>query len=594
MRLVAIACAAIALLVAAVLLLGPPEPEAADRLEEGGPPEAAPTLKTKGAIPEAPSAEQAPVDARALYTGFASEDPEARQAAYQAAARARRIPFDAKLIRLMVDWFQTDDHTLIHRAMVVLLRTGPAVRPLVEPLLEHEDGRVRRDVLVLYGSWARFGFDEQPLPNMLRFLKDEDDRVRRYAMDVVARGVPYDAEIAAWLREQIVPTPGAAYFGPEVALARMGPKGVAQLVAMLDDPKLRTNALGGLSGAPPQAIRQILPTLAELIRDDRDEDTQVGAVRLLFKLEGDIGFMLPVLNETLHGESLAVRVETLMALEQAGARAAPALEGLLLALSDNDERIASRAAGILGTLEAHHARILPALRTAIDGEAGDHAAAALGALGAAGVPYLQDALDSGDEDARYFALSGVAALGKTGAPLLSRVTALLAEEDYELQRRAATALGRMGEVAAPAMPALLRLVHDETLTPGGAAGIFMRMGSPAERALLDELKRADAAGQARVLHVIAAFEGRSAFALDALAPFLEDKDNERRQLAVWGVLAALERPADATEANAITDPALRSRVRSLIEGLEDDPVPSIGRRVRGALAWIAELDAGRR
>ncbi len=545
-----------------------------------------PVLKTKG-VAKQPADGSAPVDIVALRGGFASDDPVARKAAYATAAQAEYLPFDVQLAEQMVAWLESHDKTLAHYAYVVLLRMGPKALPFTEPLLRSAVDDARFRALTLYGGWMGRGF-EVAYPPLLPLLQDRYYPVQRMAEAYVSRGIPYDEDIAAWLKDRIDPSPTAAWAGPEVALSRMGDEGFAYVVSLLDDPKLRYNALGGLRGAPPEKLRTILPRLAAIIDDEDDEHAQVQALYVLMSLEGDCEELLPVFERALGRESYEVRMQVLMALEQMGERAAPAIDGLLVALEDSDERIAARAAGILGELESEPKRVLPALRHAMDGDGGDVAAAALGSFGEAALPYLKDALDAGDEDVRYFALYGVAALGPQAEPLVERVITLLDIDDFELQVRAAATLGKLGAAGAPGIPHILALLHDETLTPGSTAGILMGIGKPAEAALLEELRKQDAAGQLRVLEVLSAFHGRSAFALEALRPFLGFADVRVRRMALQAIVVSTWKDRWTHGAWPKSDPAVRRRVRGLIAGLVGDPDPALRKTAERALA---NLDA---
>ncbi len=527
------------------------------------------------------------IDARELLRGLRSEDSEERDAAYENAAAAERLPFDEDLVRLMIVWLRSGDSVRAKRAYAVLLRVGPRVLQHTEPLLRSPDGVLRIWGLIFYGGLKRFGFENVAYPPMLPFLEDEDDRVRRVAMSIVSGGIPYDEDVAAYLLDQIKPSAGALYYGPEAGLARMGPKGVAHILAMLDDPKLLYNGLGGLHSAPADVIRSILPRLGRLIEDDSNEDAQLAAVQLLFKLEGDFEVLLPTLTKALRGESFVVRNAILMALEQMEGRAAPALDVVIEALDDSDERIANRAAGILGDLGAQPEKVLPALREALRGDAARAAAVSSGQFGLAALPYLQDAMDHGDEDERYAALHGVAVLGPKAEPLRERVIGMLEIDDYELQTLAAATIGKLGVLGAPGIPGILRLLREDVLTPGSAAGILIEIGKPAEAAILTELRSGDDARRLPVVHMLGAFHGRSAFAIDDLAPFLQDDDAQVR-------LAALRAIACSTWATSIwdgvkpaNDPPLWRRVRALIDPLQRDKDSRVNNFARRN---VAELD----
>ncbi len=423
-------------------------------------------------------------------------------------------------------------------------------------------------------------------PPLRPHLEDELASVKKAALDLIRGGIPYEEDAANWLKDQIRPgRHPRGWYGTTGALSHMGDEGFAYVVSLLDDPERLPSAIGGLWTAPIEKLRTVLPRLQKLIEDEEeDERDKSDALRLLYRLRGDYEELLPVLTQALEDQPYSVRISALHALEWMGARAAPAIDAVLVALSDPDGRIVRYATEVLAAAKQAPEKVLPALRAAMKGEVGLHAGLALGAFGTAAIPYLQDALDQDDEHTAYCALFGVGVLGPKAAPLADRVVALLDAVDDDVRVQAARALGKMGPAGGTGVQGILGLLHDGTLTVAQAAPILMALGKPAEDALLVELGgRGDRVRRRRVLEILSLFQGRTAFALDALAPYLKDSGADTRLLAAQAVLAALEPPLDALASRPWEDVALRTKVLELIEPLRSDPDEAIRAKVTGAL-----------
>ncbi len=575
---------------AAWFAFGQEEPSPGD-VRDGVPePEAAPALEARGAVLPKKAPKKAPpaaVDPKELVARMLSEDARVQAQAFAEAQRLEKLPFDKALVRRLVGWLQEENRVLTWRAMSGLRKVGPPAAALLAPLLAHEDGRVRQRTLGVHRMWVRDGASHDVLPPLRPFLDDDHPGVREAAMYIIANGIEYDEAIAAWLLDEVRPADNLLYYTFESALAGMGGRGMAHLIAMLDDPKMIYNGLGGIRTAKPAALKAILPRLAPLIADERDENLQVATLKvLLFTLEGDVEALLPALRTALRGESYPVRTHALMVLEQMGERAAPAVPELVQLLTSGDARIVSRAAGVLGDVKASPDVVLPGLRAALGTDGGLAAGRALGAYGAAALPYLRDAFDEGDDDERYFALEGVKLLGRAAAPLAPRVIALIDDTDSELAVQAALTAPRLGPAADPGIPALLRRLHDDTLSPARAAQILMALGAPAEKALLQQLRGGHAGRRERILALLAHAPGRSGFALDDVAKHMQHDDAQVRFDAVRAVIVSLWADPSNTGISDRTDPKLRRRVRTILVKHGEDSDREIRQWIERALSVL--------
>jgi hypothetical protein len=94
------------------------------------------------------------------------------------------------------------------------------------------------------------------------------------------------------------------------------------------------------------------------------------------------------------------------------------------------------------------------------------AADALGRIGAPAIPYLQQALRSGDPAAKKQAAEVLARMGSDAKPAVNELVALLDDPDPEVRKVAVRTLGRIGPEAAAAVPALMQsLIHQQPAPP---------------------------------------------------------------------------------------------------------------------------------
>lgn len=113
--------------------------------------------------------------------------------------------------------------------------------------------------------------------------------------------------------------------------------------------------------------------------------------------------------------------------------------------------------------ESHLAPILKPYEQWTEQEA---AADALGRIGAPAIPYLQQALRTGDAQAKKQAAEVLARMGSDAKPAVNDLVALLDDPDPEVRKTAVRTLGRIGPEAAAAIPALMQsLIHQQPAPP---------------------------------------------------------------------------------------------------------------------------------
>ena len=497
------------------------------------------------------------------------------------------FPFDGTLARHLVGLL--GDPRLGAHARGLLIAMGSRAAGLLWPLLEPgDDPAARADAVWVLGGWLARN-ERVPDPGWLRLVQDGDAKVGAAAWSVVLQGVPYDDALAAWCLARLRPGVPAEYTSPERALAVMGVQGVGALFAERDrrtDVDLTLHVLGALRFADPAAIAPFTDRLVGHLRAEGQEEP-LAALAALQQWGGDPTSFLPDLEAAWARGSLEVQLGILGLLQHAQIRPEGATDLLLAAVSHTDARVSAGAVWLLGEMRARPAQVLPLLRERLDAQGGDAEGSALGGYGRAALPYLRSAMESGDDDVAYFAMLGLQRLGVDAVSLAPHVLSLLQAEELDLVKRAALTAGRIG--APDAAEGIWSRLEDETLKPVDVVLPFLALGAPAEVLLVAKLQADDRTANRLALEVLAGFTGRSAFALDAVEPYLRSSDKTWRRSAVQIVRGALGFEL-STGGVAASSRDLLQRVQRMLAPLRDDPdrwirdgVEMTLRQIEGAL-----------
>ena len=580
----------------ALWLLGALEPEApavSDAGHDASEAEA-PTLATT--VRARPT--EGPLDGAALLVSLRGLDKGALgprlQQLWQPATR-RAVSYDPALVAYLITLLTDEERVTAYGALALLGTIGPRAIDDIRPLASHADRRLRMAAVGIFARWASGGH-RLAAPDWIALFDDADKQVATYAWNVASMGLPYDEALADDIQSRMRSGPQAGYYSAERALARMGPEGLARLFAILETPDtpFDLNILSALRMARPEELRPFLPRLEPWIRAHA-EDRQVLALQVLHAFEGETTVLMPAMLEAWRHESFAVRLELLGLFERMGPKAAPAVEQMLEAMEESDERISSRAMNILGLTRAQPARVLPKLRAALDELGDDPAAIAIGQYGAAAEPYLRSALQSPDEDVRYFALAGVYRMGAASARLRDLVQPLITIDDEEVAHRASMAMGAMGAEAEEALPLIWARYVQGKMHVQQAAEIFWRVGPPAQAFLLAGLEEQDR--RAKVLQVLENFPSGTDFAFAALASRLRSEDVRERLQALLIVQRALAPPPgppgmgwDDRE-HYLAPQATRDATRRIFTAALQDPDRNTRHQAQTGLDWLAEMES---
>jgi HEAT repeat protein len=345
----------------------------------------------------------------------------------------------------------------------------PAVPTLMEAL-KNWDGDVRRAAAEALGKIG----DLQAVPALIEALKDDKEWVRWKVAE--ALGKIGDPQAIPALMEVLKDEDWRVRQAAADALGKIGDRqAVPALLETLKD------WYGDVSRAA-EALGEIgVPAVPALMEALKNWDWQVrwAAAWALGKI-GDLQ-AVPALMEALKDEDKDVRQTAAEALGKIGVPAVPAL---MEALKDEDWRVRQAAARALG--EIGDPQALPALIQALKDEYVREAVEeALGKIGVPAVPALIEALKDDDEDVRRAAAG---ALGEIGDPqAVPALIEALKDDDEYVRRAAVGALGKIGDLQA--VPALLEALKDrDEYVRWAAVGALGEIGMLAVSAVLEALK----------------------------------------------------------------------------------------------------------
>lgn len=506
------------------------------------------------------------------------------------------IRYDEALARHLLTLLMHEDRIIQWRAQILLRDLRPHATDVVLPLLADAQSGWRRWGIGIVGAWAREGY-RLPAAQWIALFDDADKQVATYAWNSALAGIPYDEVLVDNMLTRMRSGPRANWNGPERGIARMGPQGIERLLshAVLPGEPFVLNVLTGLRAARPEDLRPYMPRIERYMRS-RDEDVKLAALQVLYLYRDELEPWMPTMLEAWDDESYGIRLELLGLWERMERKAAPAGEILLRAMHDDDERISSRAMNLLGLAQVDPARVLPKLRDALDDLGDDPAAIAIGCYGAQAVPYLRSALESPDDDVRYFALAGVYRMGPSSARLKGLVRPLVEIDDDEIAHRASMAMGAMGEEAAEALPAIWARFAGGKMKTHQIAEILARVGEPGRRFLV--ARAAEPKQHKYALAALRNWPGDTGFAASIVDPMLRAEDARQRAEALVIVGRSLTPPPrDPNDRRwdheYVPAPALIESVRARVTPHAKDADGNVRLQATTVLGWIDDIERTR-
>lgn len=409
------------------------------------------------------------------------------------------------------------------------------------------------------------------IPTLIEALSSPDRKLRRQAARVfllISREKPVNQSLAA---ESAVRALTGAMRDPEPeirgtiggALAMFhSPIAVPALLEAARDKAwdIRANAawaLGEVHG-DPQVRRIAIQALVELLKDDnrlvrRFAAKGLGqfgpaasdAVPLLIERLDDRDereIVMPLPPRPLSSEETAQLEEArklfqqfggvpsaaVGALGQIGPSARAALPALLAHLMNKDGSSWRDIVRTLGAIGPDAGASIPALVKLLDKKPDCYGAAeALARMGEPGAEALAAALKN--EDANYAAELELGRAGRSAIPSLIRA---LGDDDADVRRSAAKALGENGSRAASAVPALVDAVKNRSPL---ASEALVQIGPAAIPPLVEMLKSTEWRTREVVSRALGGMGTDAAPATQDLAAALEGGSPQSREAAAWAL-----------------------------------------------------------
>lgn len=275
-------------------------------------------------------------------------------------------------------------------------------------------------------------------------------------------GAPVKADVSALLKDLEHANEFVRYNAARSLGTTGDPAAVPGLTWALKDrnERVRSAAATGL-GRLGRKAEDAVPALVEVLKTKPKRDT---TRVLLSKIPGMTGVALPSRAQDLRDQE--VREQAARALGSIGD---PTTVGVLMdALADKGWHVRRGAAWALGRLGTVAASAVPALTQALDGDDGGEpvrltVAEALGRIRSRGaVPALAKALrTNGSPVLRMVAATAIGEIGPGATAGLQPLTAALKDRDKLVRAAAAEALGKIGQEAREAIPALLDVIKKD-------------------------------------------------------------------------------------------------------------------------------------
>lgn len=318
-------------------------------------------------------------------------------------------------------------------------------------------------LVALLASAAAAGKEraQRSVSDLVKALREGDEEARiEAAREISERGITA-SRVARVLQNLMLTESGGALLAAADALERTGAnmkRTVKELTSQLagPEPAARARAAWALSLIPSadSAASQVAPLVEET-----DDWVRVNAACALLRWHREAERMAELLVGALEHAEARVRARAIHGLRYVPGESEPVAQVLAkIAAQGGPEGV--RACHTLAELGPRARSALPTLRSLLgssDIQLASVAARAFGSLGPEVVEYVPDLLDRmliiGPETA--VATAALLAMGKAAVPALVRA---LEKGDTIRKSRAATVLEQLGPEAAPAVPALIRLI----------------------------------------------------------------------------------------------------------------------------------------
>ncbi len=387
---------------------------------------------------------------------------------------------------------------------------------------------------------------KEAIPALIKALEDSDKQVWTNAIATVAAIGP-DAKDAVPALLAALDSKGAnrqrSYYRDQVlirtsyALTRIGPAAIPPLIEGLksNDTMMRSGAARALGGMGPVA-RDAIPALIENL-GFWEAGVQNDAIEAL----GSIGESAkPKILEALAAKEPRQRSAAALALGAIGKPAKDAT-GPILAQLQGESDVTVRASLITA---------LPRL----------------GADPAQVVPALIDGMKDEREPIRHAAINGLLTMRAAQPQIVKALSVMLRDPNAATSERAAYVLGRLGESAGPAVPAIISVVTAQPTPSQAFLDALVQIGEPAVTPMLAAFEKQQPSKLTREHWVVKSLQQMGGL---GAAPIARNLTHPSESVRLLAVLALVELGPDAEAAipalfKALDDQELHVRAAALV------------------------------
>jgi HEAT repeat protein len=475
---------------------------------------------------------------------------------------------------------------------------------------------VRRNILLIVSGWVILAGSisqaaDSSVKDLIGMLNSPDAAVRLKAIDQLAAQGDKAVEAAPQLTALLTDADQSVrrHTVKAIMAIRPGPKVMLPLFIKLmedSDPGVHARVLEAITEAGEAAV----PGLIESLKNDK---VAFWACIVLRDMGPVAKAAAPALAEKLKDPRPAIRREAVLALGAIGEAAMPAVPQIVALLKDeNAQGAATFVLGEIGKIPADAepqiranaksddkslstvslwalARVHPEdkeLRRQATERIADNlkdkdpmvrvvAARALAALPPAPeitIPILEKALKDADPTTMRYALDALATIG---APAVPKLVAVL-EQQKELRVAVAYTLGQMGPDAAPAAPALAKLVADEDLNLATEAVLALGKIGPAAKSAVPALCAALQKEGTNAHAIVLALGDIGPDAAAAEPLLLKAMEGKNKSLAVIAATALTEIQPRSAKAAAKAVPVLVAGLTDALPETRQAAAESLG------------------
>ena len=318
--------------------------------------------------------------------------------------------------------------------------------------LDNENMGQRRAALL---SLSRLGDAIQPLvSDITPLLDDEDGGVRSLAVMALGK-VPEKSDLLLKaLADALGDEEWTARHNASLALGRSGTKGQAVAHRYLQARQLgfthRLHAAQAVLLGEKDRYDDIRALIVQLSQAKEPvADDLLLAVGLIASNTDEFIALAPQLKQWMHHADKRVKMRAISALSHMG-KVAESEVPALIRWAQEDESSSYRVAAVnaLGNIRNPKEKIIPALMRACNDKkyrVYENTASVLASFGDDLVPYAIEFLKKQDQPGIKFVLDALLSVKIKNATLIDQVTQLLTHQDWQIQFRAAAALGAIGE-----------------------------------------------------------------------------------------------------------------------------------------------------